>query len=137
MTELRAPCVEGLFAEEGGARVFGSRCRTCGTPYFPRSATCHNPACSDSRIEDCSFGGRGVLWSYSVANFPPPAPYKSDPPFRPYVIGVVDMDNGLRMVGQMVDALEQVRIGAAVELVIDALYHESGKALTSWKFRLL
>ena len=71
-----------------------------------------------------------------MADFPPP-PHKYDKPFKPYVIGVIDMDNGLRMVGQMVDPLERVRIGAPVELVIDTLYHEDDKAYTSWKFKLV
>jgi uncharacterized OB-fold protein len=134
---LRVPAVPGLFADEGGAKVFGNKCVSCGTPYFPKAADCHNPHCQASRMEDCAFGGKGVVWSYSVADFPPPPPHKYDKPFKPYVIGVIDMDNGLRMVGQMVDPLERVRIGAPVELVIDTLYHEDDKAYTSWKFKLV
>jgi hypothetical protein len=83
MSEEKVPCVPGLFSEEGGvARVHGSRCAGCGTPYFPRSAACHNPDCTDSRMEDCSFGGAGKLWSFSVADFPPPPPHKFDKPFK-------------------------------------------------------
>jgi uncharacterized OB-fold protein len=134
---LRVPAVPGLFSDEGGARVFGNRCASCGTPYFPKAAECHNPRCGESRMEDCAFGGKGVIWSYSVADFPPPPPHKFDKPFKPYVIGVVDMENGLRMVGQMVDPLGNVRVGAQVELVIDTLYHEDDKAYTSWKFKLI
>ncbi len=137
MTEERVPCLEGLFSEEGEAQIFGSRCSGCNRPYFPKSPGCRNPDCSDSAMEDCSFGGKGTLWSYSVADFPPPPPHKYDEPFTPYVIGVVDMENGLRLVGQMVDKLDDVKVGADVELVIDTLYHEDDKALTSWKFKQL
>lgn len=137
MSEQRVACVEGLFSEEGGARLHGSRCTSCSTPYFPKSALCHNPECSESNMEDCDYGGNGVLWSYSVANFPPPPPHKYDEPFQPYAMGVVDMENGLRLIGQMVDKIEDVRIGAEVELVIDTLFHEEGKAFTTWKFRQL
>jgi len=135
MNAQRTPCVEGLFAEDGTARVLGSRCACCGTPYFPRAAQCHNPGCAESRMQDCSFGGRGVLWSYSVANFPPPSPHIFDTPFRPYAIGVVDLDCGLRMVGQMADDPATIRVGDAVELVVDVLYHQDGAERTSWKFR--
>ena len=131
------PCVAGLFSDDGGARVLGSRCAACGTPYFPKAPNCHNPACPGSKMEPCEFGGRGRVWSYSVADFPPPPPHKYDQPFKPYAIAVVDLDSGLRLVGQMVDAPEAVRVGAAVELVIDTLYHEQGKAFTSWKFKLV
>jgi uncharacterized OB-fold protein len=136
MSEQRVPAVPGLFSEDGGARVLGSRCKTCGTPYFPKVAACHNPGCAASDVEDRSFGGKGVIWSYSVADFAPPSPHKYDKPFKPYVIAVVDMENGLRMIGQMVDPLESVRVGAVVDLVIDTLYHEEDKAYTTWKFKL-
>lgn len=137
VADQRLPAVAGLFDAEGGTRLLGNRCANCNTPYFPKAASCHNPRCEDSRMEDCSFGGRGVIWSYSVADFAPPPPHKFDKPFKPYVIGVVDMDNGLRLVGQMVDPLEKVGIGAPVELVIDTLYHEGDTAYTSWKFKLV
>ena len=88
-------------------------------------------------MEDCSFAGNGVLWSYSVADFPPPPPHRYDKPFVPYAIGVVDLDCGLRVVGQMVDPPSALRVGDTVGLVISELYHEDGKAFTSWKFRQL
>ncbi len=139
MQEEKLPCVAGLFGTDaaGTALLHGSRCAGCNTPYFPRSAACHNPDCAGSRMEDCDFGGRGVLWSYAVADFAPPPPHRYDKPFVPYAVGVVDLDCGLRMVGQMLDPPGSVQVGAAVELVIDTLYHEDGKAFTSWKFRQL
>lgn len=136
MSEAGIPCVAGLFTEEGGAKIFGSKCTSCGTPYFPKKTACHNPNCTDSKIVDCEFGGKGTIWSYSVADFAPPPPHKFDKPFKSYVIGVIDMENGLRLVGQMVNALEEIKVGAKVELVIDTLYHEEDKAFTSWKFKL-
>lgn len=137
MSELREPVVAGLFSEEGEARLLGARCTTCSTPYFPKAARCRNPDCTQSQMEPCSFGGAGVLWSYSVADFPPPAPYVYDEPFVPYAIGVVDMDNGLRVVGQMVDGVDAMRVGARVKLVVEPIHHEVEKAFTSWKFKLL
>lgn len=138
MTTNWIPAVEGLFADTAeGPRLLGSRCTSCGTPYFPRKTACHNPQCSGSKIEDCSYGGKGVVWSYSVADFPPPAPHKFDKPFKPYVIGVIDMENGLRVIGQMVNPLEEMKVGATVELVIDTLYHEEDKTFASWKFKLV
>ncbi len=138
MTEERVPCVEGLFSEKDGvATLHGSRCTGCGTPYFPKSEACHNPDCSESKMEDADFGGKGVLWSYSVADFPPPPPHIYDEPFTPYAMGVVDMECGLRLIGQLVDKAEDVKVDANVELLIDTLYHKDGKAFTSWKFKQL
>lgn len=135
MSEHGTPCVPGLFTEEDGGRLLGARCTSCGTPYFPRPARCHNPRCDASQLEEAHFGGRGRIWSWSVADFPPPAPHKHDKPFKPYAIAVVDLDDGLRLVGQMAGEVEQACVGAQVELVIDTLYHEDGQAFSTWKFR--
>jgi uncharacterized OB-fold protein len=52
-------------------------------------------------------------------------------------VGVVDMECGLRLIGQMVDKPEAMKVGADVELVIDTLFHDDDKAFTSWKFKQL
>lgn len=136
MSESGLPCVEGLFSTEGGVAILhGSKCTGCDTPYFPKSEACHNPDCTASNMEDFDFGGQGTLWSYSVADFPPPPPHIFDKPFAPYAIGVVDMDCGLRLIGQMVEKAEEVKVDARVELVIDTLYHEDDVAYSSWKFK--
>lgn len=137
MSEQSTPCVPGLFGEEGGAHVLGSRCTSCKTPYFPKADYCRNPDCDHSAMADERFAGQGTVWSYSTADFAPPPPHKFDPPFKPYAIGVVDMDNGLRLVGQMVGAADAVKVGARVELVIDRLYHEGDAARSTWKFKLV
>jgi uncharacterized OB-fold protein len=134
------PVVEGLFEQTAdGARLLGSRCSTCDTPYFPRSERCHNPGCDRSEMTDASFGPRGVLWSYSVQNYPPPPPARYDEPYEPYALGVVDLAEGLRVVGRMaVDDHAELRAGDEVELVIGGLFHDDdGTAQLSWMFRPL
>lgn len=135
--DQRLPTVPGLFTEEGGAHVIGSRCRSCNTPYFPRAAVCRNPDCAGTDMAECNYGGSGVLWSYSTADFAPPPPHKFDLPFKPYLIGVVDLDNGLRLVGQICGPTEGIKVGAKVVLVIEELYREGESARTTWKFKLV
>jgi len=138
MTTKRVPVVEGLFSEgDEGVRLLGSRCATCGTPYFPRSALCHHPDCSQSKMEDAGFGPRGMLWSCSVQNYPPPPPAKFDEPYVPYALGVVDLTEGLRVVGRMaVDDPDDVKVGVDVELVLEPLCREEdGTELITWMFR--
>ena len=130
--------IEGLFAAEAdGARLLGSRCATCEAPYFPKSPLCHNPDCADSKMEDARFGPRGTVWSCSVQNYPPPPPARYDEPYKPYALGVVDLSDGLRVVGRMaVDDPENVTVGGKVELVIGPLCTEAdGTEVTTWMFR--
>ncbi len=136
MAGQRAPVIEGLFSEVGGGmRLHGSRCATCGTPYFPKTERCRHPDCDDSRIEDASFGPLGTLWSYSVQNYPPPSPARYDDPYRPYALGVVDLDDGLRVVGRVAEGSEP-RVGAPVELVEAPLCQQEDRVVTTWMFRM-
>ena len=138
MTTNRVPVIPNLFTETPqGARLLGSKCTGCGTPYFPRSAACHNPACETPRIEDAAFGPHGTLWSFAVQYYAPPAPVKYDEPFAPFAIGVVDLPEGLRVLGRLsVDDLKQIKIGMALELVIERLCGGTdGGEVTTWKFR--
>ncbi len=136
MSLERVPCVAGLFSEKNGvALMHGSKCKSCNTAYFPKKSSCHNPDCTNSDMQDFDFGGQGKLWSYSVADYPPPPPHIFDKPFVSYAMGVVDLDCGVRLIGQMVDKPAEVKVDSRVELVIDALYHQDGKEFTTWKFK--
>jgi uncharacterized OB-fold protein len=139
-TDEQVPVIEGLFATTAkGPRLLGSRCRSCSTPYFPKAALCHHPKCSDGETEDTEFGPRGKLWSWAIQNYPPAAPARFDEPYVPYAIGVVDLEDGLRVVGRMsVDDPESLRAGAEVELTIEPMCRdEEGRQVVTWKFRPL
>jgi len=130
--------VEGLFAETAnGPRLLGSRCATCNTPYFPKSPVCHHPNCDASKIEDAEFGPKGKLWSFTFQVFPPPPPAKYDEPFKPYPMGFIDLDDGLRVLGQVaIDDMRKVAVDMPVEMVIAPLYHEeNGDEVVTWKFK--
>jgi uncharacterized OB-fold protein len=138
MATMRTPVIQNLFAETSeGPRLLGSKCTTCGAPYFPKSPVCHNPACNAARIEDAAFGPRGTLWSFAVQYYAPPPPVKYDEPFVPFAIGVVDMPEGLRVLGRLsVEDLKTIKIGMPVELVIERLCGAAeGGEITTWKFR--
>jgi len=139
-TREQIPVTEGLFAETAdGPRLLGSRCQTCSTPYFPRSAACHHPECGESRMQDTDFGPSGRLWSCAIQNYPPPPPTRYNEPYTPYAIGVVDLDEGLRVVARMsVDDPESLQLGAEVELTIEPFYRdEDGRDVTTWMFKPL
>ena len=138
MTAKRTPVIEGLFSDTAdGARLLGSRCATCNVPYFPKSQLCHNPDCTESKMEDASFGPHGTVWSCSVQNYPPPPPARYDEPYEPYALGVVDLTDGLRVVGRMAgDDPKNVKPGGKVERVIEPLCtEEDGTEVTTWMFR--
>jgi uncharacterized OB-fold protein len=132
------PVVEGLFAETAdGPRLLGSRCSGCSTPYFPKAAICRNPQCDGGALEDAQFGPSGTLWSYTIQHYAPPPPVKYDEPYEPYAMGMVDLDDGLRVLSRIsIDDLSKIKVGAPVELVVEKLHTSpDGGDVMTWKFR--
>ena len=76
------PAIEGWFTTEADPALLGSRCTTCGTVFFPPTAgPCRNPACDGLDLEQAELSRRGTVWSYTDAQYQPPAPYvaRTDP----------------------------------------------------------
>lgn len=94
-----------------------TRCNECGLPQFPPRTVC--PGCfatGSARWEDVS--GRGRIWSFCVfhkAYLPEPAPQP------PYIVAVVRLDEGTRLITNIVDTdPHTLTIGRAVEPVFDS-----------------
>jgi uncharacterized OB-fold protein len=138
MTTKRVHAVEGLFTETAdGPRLLGSKCKECGACYFPRDTVCHNPDCGEPAMEDTSFGPTGVIWSCAVQNYAPPPPVLTKEPFEPYAMGMIDLDDGLRVMGRIdIDDPMNAKVGGKVELVVGTLCaDEEGNDIVTWMFR--
>ena len=78
---------------EGELRL--QRCRDCAVPYFPPRPFC--PRCSSRSIEVFAASGRARLYSYVISQRPAPG---FEPP---YAIAVVELEEGPRMMTNLVD----------------------------------
>lgn len=132
----RVPVVEGLFTETAaGARLLGTRCTACGSHYFPQTPRCTNPKCRSERVEQAMLGPKGRLFSYTVQHYAPPPPFRYDLPFQPYGVGLVELEQSVRVVGLLKMDPGDIKIGMALELVIDRLARdEQGRDVVTWKF---
>jgi uncharacterized OB-fold protein len=127
---------DGLFELHGGEpRLIGTRCTACGTVYFPQAPSCRNPDCREKTVERAVLPTRGVLVSYTVQRYQPPALFRIDD-WQPYAIGLVDLGDGLEVMGMLSGfALDDIAIGTRVRLVAEPLFTdaERGPVLT-YKF---
>ncbi len=133
----RMPVARDLFLGEGAdTRLIGTRCTSCGTHYFPKSLSCRNPQCHDKAIEDALLGPGGSLYSYTVQIYRPPALFRMDP-WQPYAIGMVELAQGLRVMGMLTGCpLDAIHIGMALELTAEPLYRdEQNRDVLTYKFR--
>ena len=136
----QVPAVDGWFRmDEQAPCLLGTRCRSCGTTFFPReTAFCRNPACEGSEFETVELSRRGTLWSFTDNRYPPPAPYVSREPFEPYAIAAVELAaERMVVLGQVVPgvAVDRLRAGMEMELVLDTLYSDDANDYVVWKWR--
>ena len=126
-TTDRVPVADGLFRwTDDDAALVGSRCAGCGAHYFPTSLSCRNPTCDDKSVAEVLLGRHGTVYSYTVQVYRPPALFRMEP-FAPYAIGLVELAEGLRVMGKLTGcAPEEIRIGMPVALTVEALYTDEG-----------
>ena len=132
----QVPVAQDLFrSPPAGASLVGTRCTGCGTHYFPKSLSCRNPACRAKAVEEVAMGRRGRLYSYTVQVYRPPALFAMEP-WAPYVIALVDLPEGLRVMGMLTGCEpDDVHIDMPLELVVETLYRDQqGRDVVTYKF---
>ncbi|WP_229733356.1 Zn-ribbon domain-containing OB-fold protein [Sphingomonas psychrolutea] len=77
----------------------------------------------------------GVLISYTVQRYQPPALFRIDD-WKPYAIGLVDIGDGLEVMGMLSGfALDAIAIGSRVRLVVEPLYIDAARGpVLTYKF---
>jgi uncharacterized OB-fold protein len=107
--------------------LYFQRCSDCATNVFPSRAVC--PSCLSSATTWVRASGRGTVYSFTVT-------YQNQAPgFReslPYVLAVVQLDEGPRMMTNVVGcAPDDVKIGMAVQVE----YEDVTPEITLAKFK--
>ena len=94
-------------------RLMGSRCKTCGEASFPPRADC--AACTAGEFEFFEISGKGTLHTYSKIAAAPTG-FEDD---VPYTVGVVDLEEGGRLLAWIGDSIagDDIRIGMDLQVV--------------------
>ncbi len=98
------------YLEQG--KVMTTRCKKCGTAYFPPKSDC--PRCLSSDVEWFEIKGPGKLLTYTVVAYGP-AGFEND---APYSLGIADFQ-GVRLFGRISKEIkaEEIKTGMAVKVV--------------------
>jgi len=141
MAKQRIPAVEGWFTLDAKhPALLGTRCKACGTIFFPREETfCRNPACVSTEFEEVELSRRGRLWSYTNNVYQPPAPYVSPrDPYEPFAIAAVELEREKMVVlGQVVPGVgvEDLEVGMEMELVLGRLSEDEQNEYVVYQWR--
>jgi uncharacterized OB-fold protein len=102
-----------------GRRLAIQRCGACSEYVFPPRALC--PHCHEAAPEWVDASGTGSVYSYTVARRPAGASFADK---VPYVIAIVELDEGVRMLSNVVGVgVEAVHVGQRVRVT----FEESGE----------
>jgi uncharacterized OB-fold protein len=89
---------------DGRVRLIGMRCASCGTAAFPMREICSGCG-RDDGLSEIELTGEGKLYSFSEVHVAPKG-------FAtPYVIGYVDLADGVRVLAQVDGKAADLHIG--------------------------
>ncbi len=109
-------------------RLVLQRCAACAAYRFPPSPSC--PDCRSTATDWVEASGRGRIYSWIVVEHPVPAEVFADA--VPYVVALVELDEGVRLATNIVDcAADAIR----AELPVEVVFHDLGDGLALPLFR--
>lgn len=110
-------------------KIMATLCKKCGKKYYPPRADCSD--CMSSEMEWKPIGGEGKLVTFTKIYVPPdhfairqPLMPFSSVQFEPCPIGILEVEDGLRIMGWMpkID-LKKIRVGmklkASPQILLD------------------
>ncbi|RLI24243.1 MAG: transcriptional regulator [Candidatus Hecatellales archaeon] len=112
-------------------RLIGSRCTKCGAIHFPRRLVCNR--CGSRELEEYKLSEKGKLLAYTVIRESPPKGYESQ---VPYIIGLVELEEGVKILTQIVDVFpEEVRAGMPVEMVFRKVREAGAEGIIEYGYK--
>jgi len=115
----------GQFLNEG--KIMGTKCKKCGALALPPRPIC--VACFGNEMEWFEFKGKGKLSAFtSIVVAPPTMAKEGFGRNNPYIVGVVDLDEGVKAVARIggVDAKKPELIKIGTPLRAEFLVKEEG-----------
>jgi uncharacterized OB-fold protein len=101
--------------------ITGYKCVNCTWSDFFATKTC--PRCL-SDTKEVSFAGQGKVATFTVIRYPPTGFEKG----APYVVAIIDLDGGPRVVGRITAGPNEVRVTQVV--------HYTGTAEGALQFKI-
>ena len=111
--------------------LLGARCVDCGTINTPPSIHPHCISCGSAKFVLTPIARHGVVHTF-VVNHTMPAPFVA-----PLPLAIIDLDDGARVMLQVVGNGADLEVGTEVELVLRRYIHERGVPVYGYKARAL
>ena len=94
----------------GQGKIMATRCKSCGSVYFPPKMDC--PSCLKSDTEWVEVKNSGELLAYSVVHYGP-AGFEDD---QPYTIAVAEFGDGVKIFSRLSKDIKEADIKPGMKL---------------------
>lgn len=132
----QVPIRPGMFRipDEPGqkAYLYGGKCKTCGTYFFPVREICLN--CGAESMEEVPLSGRGKIYTYTIAQQQVPGALVK----VPYAVAIVVLEEGCQVHTVITENWESLDVDMDVEVYFEKMGEdEQGNDQLAYKFRAL
>lgn len=93
-------------------RFITTRCGACAKPSFPPKPFC--PHCWSDRVEWVPLSPGGVIYSSTLVHATPAVFLRQ----APYRVGIVDLDDGVRIATRILGVEQGFGVGARAQIVV-------------------
>ncbi|HET9628802.1 MAG TPA: OB-fold domain-containing protein [Novosphingobium sp.] len=109
----RVAIKEGLFAgpldDLGSVHLCGSKCAECGETGLGKLDAC--PNCGSDDLTQAPLGDAGTLYTYTIVRHRPPGNYRGPAEFKPFGLGLVEVDGTIRIMAPLLPEIDELRVG--------------------------
>jgi len=113
--------------------LIGTKCATCNERFFPPRNFC--PSCRrKGKVEEFQFSGKGSIESFTIIRVAPKG-FESQ---TPYAVGIIKLDGGASISGQIVGPLDKIEVDKGVSPVFRKVMVDGKEGVISYgiKFAL-
>jgi uncharacterized OB-fold protein len=113
-------------------RLEANKCETCDTKFFPPRLLC--PQCKKRDLVPVKLAERGKIITYTIIRVPP----HQFADQAPYVVGVVELDDGVMLTAQIVDCdFEELKVGKRVRIEFRKIFQEGESGIHCYGYKFV
>jgi uncharacterized OB-fold protein len=128
LPDVNDPLTGPFWAATRESRLAAQQCDQCSAFRWQPAPIC--PECLYPGGTWTELSGQGYVWSYAVYQR---AMHPAFASVVPYTVAMIELDEGIRMVGALVAGSPELAIGTPVQAVFDAVTDEV--SLVRWAVR--
>lgn len=113
-------------------RLEANKCKKCGFVFFPPRLICSQ--CQNREFEETKLAEKGKVLTFTIIRVPPHQFVDQ----APYAVGIVELDDGVKLTGQIVDCdFEDLIIGKRVKIEFRKIFNEGEAGILCYGYKFV